>query len=148
MNIEQVIFVFGESVFVGLYCILLYFVIQHVFCFSDWNMFLFALGFLKHLFGYFLGIQRFYCYNGYACVSVGNNNKSHEKKKLTLNKITEKIVESTFEGLAFVFLGNFVELAITTNYILVIFMTGVLIHILSECIGLHAEFCKKCINNI
>ena len=150
MKIEQMLpgwmLVGIESVVVGVYCVLLFWVIQQVIYSADWNMFLFVLGFFKHALGYLLGIQNVYCRYGYACKNIKPQKKKKDKNiNANTNAYLDKTVESVFEGIAFVFFGNLVSATLTTNKTIVVFTTGCLLYILSEIVGLHTYFCERCI---
>jgi len=145
MNIEQTIFDFGwvisESVIVGSYVVLLFLLITQVFYFSDWNLLLFVLGFIKHFFGYLLGIQNLYCRYGYACRNI-TRKKQGNTTKTSNDILMEKIVESVLEGIAFVAVGLFINVFYKIDKIYVVFLTGVLLNLISELLGLHAYFCE------
>lgn len=134
--------VLGESMWVGAYSVFLYWVLQQVFYSNDWNLFLFVLGFFKHLLGYVSGIQNLYCRYGYACsrrkAPRGKTKESIEEK------VINKIVESLLEGGAYVVMGNLVLWSITKNRMYSIFATGCLLHIVAEWTGVHAYFCERC----
>lgn len=131
-----------ESVLVGSYTLIVSLFIQQGFHFTDWNLFLFVLGFFKHVLGYLLGIQDFYCRNGYACQNI-----QHRKKVLT-KKNTDfylhKIVEALMEGFAFVIVGNLVSFFLVMDKFYVVFATGFLLHIIAEMLGIHTYFCESC----
>ena len=133
-----------ESVLVGSYTVLLFFVIQQVFYSADWNLFLFVLGFCKHALGYLLGIQNFYCRYGYACRQKARPSKRKTTGSSVWDIYAEKMVECLLEGLAFVFVGNFVSFVIMTDRAWVVFATGCLLHVVAEMAGIHAYFCEKC----
>ena len=130
-----------ETFVVGSYTVVLFVLLQQVFYSSDWNLFLFVLGFLKHLFGYLLGIQKFYCRYGYACQNIKPKNKQNIKNNV--DYVLEKTVESILEGIAFVVVGNSVLLSTKINKIYVVFATGCLLHIMGEISGVHKFYCEN-----
>lgn len=132
-------FVVGESAIVGIYVVVLFLVIEHFLPLKDWNLFLFVLGFVKHVFGYLLGIQNFYCIYGYSCRNV--NVKKRTPKQVVY---TEKMVESLLEGFAFVITGALVFYFLTSNKIYGIFITGFVLHIVAEITGVHKYYCETC----
>jgi len=123
-----------EALFVGLYTSLLYFALIQVFPIKNAFLFLFLLGFLKHLLGNVLYIHQYYCKHGEACVK----NKSPVKTSLLFEPTTQLIAESFVEGALF---GTF---SYTGLYITPIrmFEIGFLLHIAAEWIGYHSYFCK------
>lgn len=120
-----------ESIFVALYSTIIYIILS---IFIDNIYFLyFSVGFFKHFLGYFLKIQDYYCSYGYAC----NHNSDY-----TVNiKNSEIFLESAFEGIIFLLLSAFLLLFIK-NKIIVIFLIGLLLHIVYELSGIHKLFCK------
>ena len=124
--------IFLESVFVGLYSLLLYYLFLHKSKFVS-NFFnqLFIIGFFKHLLGYFF-IHRYYCQFGYACKD--NNYLSVKSNKYIL-------IESIGEGLIYVIFGMI--LIKYTNTIVTMFMIGFLLHLIFEIIGVHKKYCQQ-----
>lgn len=118
-----------ESIFVGIYSILLYIILS---IYID-NIYLlyFSIGFFKHFLGYFLKIQDYYCNYGYSC---------GKKSKVNVTNI-EIFLESIFEGISFVLFAVFLLLFIK-NKALIVFIIGVLFHNLYELLGIHKLFCK------
>jgi len=126
-----------ESVFVGLYCIIIYLIIS-VFFTNSYTQFL-VTGFAKHYAGYYIGIHTWYCNNGYAC-----NHKNKNKNKIALNNALIKT--SILEGLLFLLVGisikNFIQ-----NPIYIYFFIGVTLHITFELLNIHSYYCMNyCIN--
>ena len=104
-----------EAVFIGVYCTILYFLlsfsgIKHIF------LFLFLLGFIKRLLGYFLQLHTYYCNYGYACQQKHNeiNCKTKYKRK---ENYTELFVECLGEGCLFLLLGLFIISPFGVKYI-------------------------------
>jgi hypothetical protein len=129
-----------ESIFVGVYSVILVFIVSAFFSFP-FILLLFIVGFLKHLFGYLLGLQNMYCKYGYAC------NRDPDKL-LRFEIVYQKVdifVDSIIEGFMFSLFGYFISLFINKNKYITVFFIGVLLHILAELFGIHSEFCNsKC----
>jgi len=134
-----------ESGLVGLYSLLLYFVLAlfvNNFLSLSFSFSLFALGFFKHFLGYFLNIHTFYCNNGYACNKINRNKKIYT----AFYNIPSLVAESILEGILFLVFGYFIYLFIKTKF-LITFIIGTILHILSEWLSIHDLFCKNhCIN--
>lgn len=114
-----------ESVFVGGLSLALYTIIQFVI--KDPFIFVFfILGVLKHVLGYYLGIQSAYC-------------RIYNKTKI--QAIRFKNVTLLFEGLGFVIIGKMLSWMIPNRFIIA-FLTGALIHIIAEKTGIHKYFLK------
>ena len=132
-----------ESFFVGIYCCFIY-------CFTylglsyagitvNVYLMLFSVGFLKHFFGYFLKIHDYYCQ--YGCLGNYHKNAHAKRNELMLTG------ESILEGFAFIILGSFLSFFFKSK-LLLYFILGVCLHIITEKIGLHAYFCKnRCISS-
>jgi len=80
-----------EALFIGLLSLIIFVIINLI----PVNLFikLFALGFIKHYFGYISGIQNFYC-NLYL-----SNRYDYESKLVNI------IIESLFEGFFYLYIG-------------------------------------------
>jgi hypothetical protein len=130
-----------EAFLVGIYSSILY-VLSSNFT-SNFNILLFVTGFIKHFLGYLLNIHTFYCNNGYACSKINKNLGS-----VRFIAVTDRItlfLESIIEGI--IFLGIGWVLSFFTSYrLLIIFLIGFLLHIISELLYIHDTFCNtKCI---
>ena len=124
--------VFLESAVVGYYTLFIFIVLQ----FISKNGILFALGFLKHFLGYFLGIQTYYCNHGFACAPF---------IKERIASFNNLFFDSLIEGLWFLIAGSIAFYYIKNKFI-AIFLTAFCTHLLSEQIGLHKYYCQnKCI---
>jgi len=121
-----------ESIFVGLYSITIYYLL--LFLKISIIPFLFMIGFIKHFIGYFI-LHSFYCKYGHAC-----HNKYTTIKSQSLFKIG---FESIIEGVLFVWMGNILRYYLGIP--LSIFIIGIVLHLLAEWFGIHAQFCKRCI---
>lgn len=131
-----------ESLFVGIYCVFLYFFMLFIFSTKiSQTYFLFIFGFLKHFLGYFLGIHKYWC-------NLHSNYTNNEKNKYW-KKIWILIITSLLEGILFVIIGRIVYSFVYfifkikwTNYIYFFFL-GIFIHFLAELIGIHDYYSKN-----
>ena len=110
-----------QAVFVGLYSISIFSLLLNIGVNPHYILFL--TGFIKHLFGYLLGLQGAFC----GC--------SIHYPFLSL------IRDCTLEGILFlIFLQG--------SSIFTKFLFGFFLHIISEYLGIHKYFCKSyCIKN-
>ena len=136
-----------EALVVGLYTTLIYYLFSLLNI--DLNIFilLFLIGFFKHFFGYYIGLHYYYCNYGEKCMNDNDNDNDNNHKYNSNPKIL--IIDSMYEGLIFIFFGSILKFIIK-NRIVLFFILGFFIHILSEFIGYHKYFCinkcKKMIN--
>ena len=123
-----------ESLFLGVYSCILYLLVP----ISDPRIALFVIGFLKHYLGNWLGIQDYYCNNGYSC-------KSQRPSKYTVTQ-NALILESIAEGGLFLLFGT-VLMNIQKNMIVTYFLIGALLHLSFEISGVHQKIysyrCKR-----
>ena len=117
-----------ESLFVGLYSCILYLLIP----INDTRLTLFVVGFFKHYLGNWLGIQDYYCNNGYSC-------KADRPSKYTVTQ-SALVLESVAEGVLFLILGTAL-LMLNKNMIVTYFLIGALLHLLFEFSGAHQKIC-------
>ena len=124
-----------ESFVVGIYSLFLFLFLSYSLSyglshkkFTTLNI-LFITGFLKHFMGYFLSLHKYYCVN--IC-----------NKKKTNTTFFNLMIESIFEGVAFVIIGYLLSFVFTNKYILV-FSIGFLLHIVSELLGFHKYYCNN-----
>ena len=115
--------VLGEQLFVGVYTMIVYQVCT-LFGLQFYPL-LFITGFIKHLIGYYSGIQSFYC-------------KINGAGKVVQNQI---VLSSILEGFYFLLYGFLLaQLGITKSTVpLVLAFT---IHLTSEILGLHGRFIR------
>ena len=118
----------SESLFVGVYSCILYLLVP----IGDTRTALFVVGFLKHYLGNWLGIQDYYCNNGYSC-------KSQRPTKYTVTH-SDLILESVAEGVLFLILGTAL-LMLNKNMIVTYFLIGMIMHLLFEFSGAHQKIC-------
>ena len=116
-----------ESLFIGVYVCVIFFVVSYVF-YSNLTL-LFIVGFLKHFIGYYLKIQDYYCN---SCI---NNSKSQVSMR-------DLFIESILEGGVFVIFGSLLKIFIKNQFLLM-FLLGFLLHIVAEFVGVHKYFCKN-----
>jgi hypothetical protein len=126
-----------ESIIVGIYSSIIYWSISILVFVPSWILF-FVTGVLKHYIGYIGGIHELYCKYGKACQSV---HKPHKNLQPPSNKSTYLWVECIIEGILYSILGSILYLFIPFR-IMVVFVTGLMIHTFFEQIYLHKLFCK------
>ncbi len=111
-----------ESLIVGINCVILFYVIN----FFNINFYtkVFIMGFFKHLFGYLLGLQNYYC----SCNII--------------NKYI--ILESLLEGLIFLLLSFIIIINVDfDNKFILIFLLVFITHIIAEMSGIHTYYCNS-----
>jgi hypothetical protein len=125
-----------ESLLVGVYCSILY-IILFGFEIKNTYIFLFIFGFLKHFFGYYLGIQNYFCKHCDNSNVIENENKKANIKPLLLHSI--------LEGIYFLLIGSigFIYFESNRYRIILFFIIGVLTHLIAEWIGIHKYFCSN-----
>lgn len=120
---------FIEAVFIGFLNILIYYPFLLI---DNLVIQLFTVGFIKHLIGYLIGIQDYYCK-----IYKGDNYQS---------KPSNIIIECLLEGIVFIYVGLLLSKIIKNRYLL-FFLLGFSIHIIAEFYGIHSLFliynCKK-----
>lgn len=132
-----------ESLFVGIYCCLIYLALFYTGLTANVYLMLFIVGFLKHFFGYFFKIHDSYCQYGCRKYDCSDNNKNARAKRNDFILTGESILE----GIVFIILGSFLSFFFKSK-LLLYFILGVCLHIITEKIGLHAYFCKeRCISS-
>jgi hypothetical protein len=117
---------FYESIFIGIYSLVLYALLKILIINVPYAFVLFILGVAKHFLGYFGGLQTYYC-------QVYNNDQSVAMVPSTLDLI--------IEGLLYVFFGMSLLYIVKNKYIIA-FLTGVVIHLGFEILGLHKYFLR------
>jgi len=140
-----------EALFVGLYSAKIAFFLYLLNVKNNLYLFFFLTGFLKHFIGYYLGLQSYYCNRGNACVRVLEDGKQEEERNKYKTKHVEgfaMILESVFEGWAFVSLGVLFSKVIKKREIVCCFLIGFVLHVLFEMLSIHETFCKtRCEQN-
>jgi hypothetical protein len=122
---------FFEAILVGLYSCIIYLFVPT----CTLPLTLLIVGFLKHMFGYFLGIHSYYCNQGDACLKY-----NHQSAIIVPLDIL--IGESILEGAFYICIGLLLSMFIQNKY-LIVFLIGIIAHIGSEFIKLHDTFCKN-----
>ena len=124
-----------ESMFVGIYSCIIYVLIRNLV--NNAFVLFFVTGFIKHLFGYLLNIHSLYCKYGYAC---------QQFTKTTAIYSNYLVLESIGEGILYLLFGIILGKLIV-NKVVVVFIIGVLLHLMFEILEIHRLFCKKrCLN--
>jgi hypothetical protein len=123
-----------ESILVGLYTVFLYYILQ--LWINNLYISLLVCGFAKHFLGSSMELWTWYCNNGNACEQVLSQDQTYFANTNYL------IIDSMKESLAFLVSGTLFSMFINNQYLL-FFLIGVSLHIISEHIGLHKEFCRK-----
>ena len=122
-----------EAIFIGIFSLFLYFSLITIYKpIKDipFLVLLFILGFIKHLFGYIVGLETAYC---------------KKYKSPSANAVFPTLFDNLLEGIFFIILGSCLSILIKKKYI-IIFLIGFLLHIISELAGLHNYFInKKCV---
>jgi hypothetical protein len=124
-----------ESMFVGIYSCIIYVLIRNLV--NNAFVLFFVTGFIKHLLGYLLNIHSLYCKYGYAC---------QQFTKTTAIYSNYLVLESIGEGILYLLFGIILGKLIV-NKVVVVFIIGVLLHLMFEILEIHRLFCKKrCLN--
>jgi hypothetical protein len=139
---------FFESIFIGVYTLIIYTLLNSFIINKNINMILFIVGFFKHYLGHYLHLHTYYCNNGYACKSNNNSNLSSITGNLSIISNLDIFTESFFEGIAFIFIGKFIHTFLVTylktnNKFLLFFLIGFTLHMLSEILHIHTFFCNN-----
>ena len=117
---------FYESIFIGLYSLVLYMLLNRFIINQPFAFVLFLLGAAKHFLGYFGGLQTYYCqvYKDEHSVAI-----------------VPSALELVLEGFLYVLIGlSF--LYIVKNKYIIAFLTGVVLHLGFEFLGLHKYFLR------
>ena len=141
--------IFLESLFVGLYTIIIYSIITFLKLKINIYQKLFIVGFFKHFLGYVLGLHKLYIDYGYACKNyLSKNIKNDTIPTQTIYNYLLLFISSVFEGFCFLFIGffidyfNFVNIKNVRNNIIIYFFIGFLFHLFAEYFGIHKMYCK------
>ena len=122
---------FYESIFIGLYSLVLYTILTKLIIINQsYVLILFILGVAKHFLGYFGGLQTFYC-------KVYKNERSVAVVPTGLDLI--------IEGFLYIGIGLGLLYVVKNKYIIA-FLTGVVLHLGFEFLGLHTYFLRtRCV---
>jgi len=118
-----------ESFFVGLYSVTIFSITNMLGCGLNMNAIAFITGFLKHFLGWFLQLHFYYCKEKWKC----------EKH---IDNFVVLLLECFLEGVVFVLLYNLLR-SQNMSYSQIFFSIGVILHILSENLGIHKQFCES-----
>ena len=127
-----------EAIIVGLYTVLIYMIFTPFI--KNLNMLLLVVGFFKHFLGSGFGIHTWYCNNGEACLKLLSQDQYYTANTIYL------IRDSIYEAIIFVIAGNILNYKLTNVYLF--FMIGFTLHIISENLLVHKEFCRKTCNKV
>jgi hypothetical protein len=128
-----------EAFIVGIYSAMIYLpfsILQHFSCSMqkcvniEIYILVFYVGFFKHFLGYYFGIQSYFCH-------------SRQKGDATACNL---LLFSIIEGFSFM-MFYFLLHHFLFNPLFTIFVTGILLHIVSEYTGIHDFFVKQCCLN-
>lgn len=129
-----------ESIFVGIYTLLVYLLIYAIIPLKNMQILFFTVGFFKHLLGYYLHLHNYYCNYGDACQSVDSNSESKKTYENSFEYLFEYLFyDSVLEGGVFLLVSIFINESSPYTF----FMTGFLLHLLFELLGVHKHFCKE-----
>jgi uncharacterized membrane protein len=116
-----------EQLIVGIYTSLIYILLKPFGL--EYFTLLFLDGFIKHLLGYYIGIQDIYC-------------NKHKPGTISSVSIRELIIESICEGVLFIILG-FIFINLGLNKYIVPYIIAFSVHIIVHFIGLHYLFIEN-----
>jgi len=122
-----------ESIFVGIYTSFIYLIFSPFI--KNFYVLLLVVGFFKHFLGSSLNIWTWYCNNGEACIKTLNQDQYYVANTLYL------LQHSIYESLIFLLVGTMLNI-IFKKGIMLFFIIGMILHIISERIGIHNYFCK------
>lgn len=109
--------------------------------FKNFYLLLLVCGFFKHFFGSSFGLWTWYCNNGNACLKVLSQDQYYVSNTLYLLR------ESIYESFIFLVTGTILNFIIPRCIYLFLVM-GIILHIVSENIGIHKNFCRNSCDKI
>ena len=121
-----------EAIIVGLYDVILYFIFSQII--SNFYTLLLVVGFSKHFLGNVLGLQRWYCNKGAACLHVLS------RKQKYIANANYLLLISIGEAIMHLILGILLSNFLSKAYLF--FAIGFILHIGAELLGIHNKFCK------
>lgn len=133
-----------ESIFVGLYCVIIYTIVNLFLSSRYFFSLLLITGFLKHYVGYYLGLHEYYYHYGEQCLKIRNKEGTRNIRKIVF-KTGQKIllIQSGIEAILFIIVGYlFHWLFKNLNYYILFFIIGFSLHIMAEFLGIHKWFCR------
>ena len=129
-----------EAILVGIYEVLLFLVISQFI--KNIYILLLVIGFSKHILGYVFNIHTWYCNNGSACISSLKQNKN---TKITYYASSYHLLQNSIEeSFITLFLGCLLSYFLSGLYLF--FALGIILHIISEKLGVHNKFCWEICN--
>ena len=123
-----------ESIFVGMYVCIIYLLFSPFI--KNFYILLLVCGFFKHFLGSSFELWTWYCNNGEACVKVLSQDQYYNANTLYLMR------DSINESVIFLILGTLLRFIMPIGIYLFVII-GIILHILSEYIGVHKMFCKQ-----
>jgi hypothetical protein len=127
-----------ESLLVGIYTCIIYLLFSPFI--KNFYLLLLVVGFFKHFLGSSIGLHTWYCNNGETCLNVLNQDQTYIANTLYI------IRDSIYESIVFLFLGFILSYKLTNIYLF--FVIGIILHILSEKLGIHKYFCRNSCDKI
>jgi len=134
-----------ESFLVGIFSTTIASFLYLLQCKKNVYLFFFLTGFLKHILGYYLGFQNFYCNQGNAC-DFSDKKTDADKNIVYKAKYMDSfsiVFESGMEGWVFISLGMMFSKVWKKREIIVCFFIGFTLHMLAELFGIHKSYCKS-----
>jgi len=129
-----------EAVLVGIYSVIIYLFISYII--PSYTLSLVIVGFIKHYLGYYFGIHTIYCKYGEKCLQIHENNSNY----ISNNNFI--YVYSLLDGLLYILIGTILSTLFfwirnyKIKYIIILFLLGFIVHILSEKYFIHNIFCS------
>jgi hypothetical protein len=121
-----------ESMFVGIYTSFIYLLFSPFI--KNFYLLLLVCGFFKHFLGSSFELWTWYCNNGEACLKTLSQDQNYKANTINL------IRDSFYESLIFLIFGSLLSIIIPKG-IFLFFIIGIVLHIVSEKIGIHKHFC-------
>jgi len=127
-----------ESLLVGIYTCIIYLLFSSFI--KNLYLLLLVVGVFKHLFGSSIGLHTWYCNNGETCLKLLDKSQTYIANTLYI------ISDSIYESIVFLILGFILSYILTNMYLF--FAIGIILHILSEKLGVHKNFCRSSCDKI
>jgi len=129
-----------EAVLVGIYSVIIYLIISYII--PSYTLSLLIVGFVKHYLGYYIGIHTLYCKYGEQCMKIHNNNTNYVSNNHLI------YLYSLMDGIIYFIIGTILATLLfwirnyKIKYIIILFLLGFIVHILSEKYFIHNIFCS------
>ena len=135
-----------EAILVGIYTCFIYLIFSPFI--KNFYFLLLVSGFFKHFLSSSFGIWTWYCNNGEACIKALSQDQYYQSNTTYL--LRESIYESILFLIFGIILTNFTKLNNSTklNNIYIFLIIGIILHLISENIGIHTQFCKQTCDKI